>query len=164
MSADNWQGHQLDYHAKWCLSSLILSLFCLVQQQLEIITPFQLYFNPDLILRNYQVSPHSSTSMFILILRRWIAFHQVNAALVTSTTRLCKKSDAAEFIGNVIISSYLTLSFTCDTHWLWSLVTLSLTGWLAKCWSDTIGRRALCWSFIIGCCSLEWTNQFWWRH
>nr|XP_049594704.1 derlin-2 isoform X4 [Syngnathus scovelli]XP_049594706.1 derlin-2 isoform X4 [Syngnathus scovelli] len=24
--------------------------------QLEIITPFQLYFNPDLILRNYQVS------------------------------------------------------------------------------------------------------------
>ncbi|CAG13443.1 unnamed protein product, partial [Tetraodon nigroviridis] len=24
--------------------------------QLEIITPFQLYFNPELILRNYQVS------------------------------------------------------------------------------------------------------------
>lgn len=26
-----------------------------VLQQLEIITPFQLYFNPDLILKNYQV-------------------------------------------------------------------------------------------------------------
>lgn len=37
----------------------VLSGFLL--QQLEIITPFQLYFNPDLILKNYQVPSRSFT-------------------------------------------------------------------------------------------------------
>lgn len=52
--------------AESCFKKILSPLFVcfLLSQQLEIITPFQLYFNPDLILRNYQVSDltHCSSS------------------------------------------------------------------------------------------------------
>uniref|UniRef100_A0A3Q3C669 Uncharacterized protein n=1 Tax=Haplochromis burtoni TaxID=8153 RepID=A0A3Q3C669_HAPBU len=40
--------------------------------QLESITPFQLYFNPDLILRNYQVL------LFVMCTSSWRMFSQIN--------------------------------------------------------------------------------------
>lgn len=41
----------------------LIVVFTMCPQQLELITPFQLYFNPDLILRNYQVSVKISVSL-----------------------------------------------------------------------------------------------------
>jgi len=52
-----WNGRS----EKIPLKKLVFKTDVFLFQQLDLITPFQLYFNPDLILRHYQVSVFTDT-------------------------------------------------------------------------------------------------------
>ncbi len=73
---------------------IFVCLFVCLLQQLELITPFQLYFNPDLILKKYQVSTLISLKCciyhnhFINPIHSFILMY-----IYVSSLRLCRYGD-----------------------------------------------------------------------
>lgn len=122
----------------WNRTPVLLNIhlsYLLSPQQLELITPFQLYFNPDLILKHYQVSVTRRTEIFQAFWnQRRMAWHKLFFFLQVwrlVTNFLFFGPVGFNFLFNMIFLYPLSHVYFGKREKVWTLLSFFLT-WVSQ--------------------------------